>query len=928
MKKLTFLFLGVFLTFLASSLVLADDDVCLDCHSDPTLTIEKNGKVISLFIKKNDFAKSVHGENGCVSCHDDVDEEDLPHDETLKKVQCSNCHDSEYEQYKNSLHGKALERNDPDAPTCEDCHGYHYVQPPSNPDSPTYIMNIPIMCGKCHREGSKMVKRHEIPEKDIIQNYSMSIHGEGLFKRGLTVTAVCTSCHTSHNILPHTDPNSSIHRDNIAKTCTQCHAQIEKVHLKVIRGELWEKKPHLIPACVDCHSPHKIRRVFYTDTMSDDFCMSCHSSRELVRTVDGKVDSLYVDAEHLKNSVHGNQIQCVKCHVNVSHSKNPVCKDSGPVDCSICHAEVQFTYLNSIHGELLLKGDPNAPSCAECHGKHEIKSSTDVTAPTFPRNVPKLCARCHREGEVAAVRYEGQEKDVVKHYTMSIHGKGLMESGLMVSAVCTSCHSAHFILPASDPRATVSSKNVAETCGNCHLGIFEQFKTSIHSPLVSKTDKKLPTCNDCHTAHEVARVDQKSFRQEILDECGTCHEYETNSYFETYHGKVSLLNAAGSEKTAKCSDCHGAHNILPVSDPKSTLSRENAIETCKKCHPNSNRKFVGYLTHATHHNRHKYPILFYTFWAMTGLLLGTFAFFGIHTLLWLPRSFFHRKKLHQELRKKSNKYYVRFEKVWRILHVIVILSFFGLAVTGMTLKFAGTKWAVFFANLLGGFEAAGFIHRFCAFLTFFYFAVHFVFVYRKWKNSGKSLFSYIFDKETGLAPHWNDVKEFFQTIKWFITGKDRPKYGRWTYWEKFDYLAVFWGVSMIGFTGLILWFPEFFTKFLPGWMINVATIIHSDEALLATGFIFTFHFFNTHFRPEKFPMDPVIFTGRVPLEEFKVDRPREYELMKKQGELEERLTNEPPKRFVKLARVFGLCCLIFGYALVAMIIYAMIFQYK
>ena len=774
------------------------------------------------------------------------------------------------------------------------------------------------------------MKRHDIPEKDIIQNYSMSIHGEGLFKRGLTVTAVCTSCHTAHNILPHTDPRSSIHRNNIAKTCTQCHSQIEKVHIKVIRGELWEKQPHLIPACIDCHSPHKIRRVFYTDTMSDDYCMSCHSKRSLVREVDGKIDSLYVDLNALHSSVHGNGIECVKCHVKVSHTKNPVCKDSGPVDCSICHAEIEFTYLNSIHGEKFLKGDPNAPSCSDCHGDHDIKPKTDIASPTFPRNVPDLCGKCHRAGEPAAARLQGKEaQQVVEHYTMSIHGKGLMESGLMVSAVCTSCHSAHFILPASDPRSTVSRKNLAATCGNCHLGIYEEFKTSIHSPLVSKTDKKLPTCEDCHSAHEVTRVDETSFRQIILNECGTCHEYETNTYFETYHGKVSLLNAEGSEKTAKCSDCHGAHNILPVSDPRSTLSPQNAVETCKKCHPNSNRKFVGYLTHATHHNRNKYPYLFFTFWAMSALLIGTFLFFGIHTLLWLPRSFAHRKKITQELDKKAERYYVRFEPVWRILHVIVILSFFGLAITGMMLKFAGTTLASFFANLMGGFETAGLIHRFCAILTFFYFAVHFVFVYRKWRDSGKPLVKFIFDKETGLAPHWNDVKEFFQTIKWFLTGKQRPRYGRWTYWEKFDYLAVFWGVAMIGLSGLMLWFPETFTKILPGWMINVATIIHSDEALLATGFIFTFHFFNTHFRPEKFPMDPVIFTGKVPLEELKIDRPREYELMKQSGELKQRLTSQlPSRRFLRLAKIFGICCLILGYAIIAMIIYAMLFQYK
>jgi len=921
-KIVWFNFLFVTLFFLS---LWADDEVCLDCHSDPTLTIKRNGKTVSMFIRQDDFKKSVHGELGCVSCHDDVDEEDLPHGYPLKKVECQNCHEQEGSDYNASLHGQAYQRHDPFAPTCTSCHGSHYILPPTNPESQTYVMNIPIMCGRCHQEGSDMVKKHNIPEKDILQNYSMSIHGSGLFNQGLIVTAVCTSCHTPHNILPHTDPKSSINRNNIAKTCMQCHAQIEEVHQKVIRGELWEKQPNIIPACIDCHSPHKIRRVFYTDTMSDDYCMTCHSKPDLVRTHDGKVDSLYVDQKDLMISVHGNRIQCVKCHVNVSHTKNPVCKDSGPVDCSICHAEEVLNYQESTHGKLFARGDPNAPSCRDCHGDHLIRAKTDLKSPTFPRNIPQLCGKCHREGEKAAVRYQGSEKDIVQHYTMSIHGKGLLQSGLMVTAVCTNCHTSHFELPASDPRSSVNPANIGKTCGECHLGIYEEFRSSVHSPEVTKTDKKLPTCHDCHNAHEVERIDKTSFRQQILAECGTCHEDVTETYFETYHGKASLL---GSGKTAKCSDCHGSHNILPPDNPHSTLSRQNIVETCKQCHPNSNRKFTGYLTHATHHNRIKYPFLFYTFWAMTALLVGTFLFFGIHTLLWIPRSFVNRFKFQKQLRKQSKSCYVRFDRVWRILHVIVILSFFGLALTGMLLKFAGTKWAIFFANLLGGFEVAGIIHRFCAILTFFYFIVHFVFVYKNWRKSGKSLRQYIFDKDTGLAPNWNDVKEFAMTIRWFFGGKKRPDYGRWTYWEKFDYLAVFWGVAMIGFTGLFLWFPEFFTRFLPGYFINIATIIHSDEALLATGFIFAFHFFNTHFRPEKFPMDPVIFTGRVPLEEFKHDRPREYELVKSQGELRKKLKKSPTRWFVTASYIFGICCLIFGYLLIGMIAWAMIFQYK
>ena len=166
-------------------------------------------------------------------------------------------------------------------------------------------------------------------------------------------------------------------------------------------------------------------------------------------------------------------------------------------------------------------------------------------------------------------------------------------------------------------------------------------------------------------------------------------------------------------------------------------------------------------------------------------------------------------------------------------------------------------------------------------------------------------------------------------MKWFLGKGEQPQYGKWTYWEKFDYFAVFWGVAIIGSTGLILWFPEFFTRVLPGYLINVATIIHSDEALLATGFIFTIHFFNTHFRPQKFPMDPVIFSGKVPYEEWKHERPREYDILVKDGKLKAHLDKEPPPKWlITWSRIFGTFFLILGFGFVVLIIWAMIFLYK
>ena len=173
-----------------------------------------------------------------------------------------------------------------------------------------------------------------------------------------------------------------------------------------------------------------------------------------------------------------------------------------------------------------------------------------------------------------------------------------------------------------------------------------------------------------------------------------------------------------------------------------------------------------------------------------------------------------------------------------------------------------------------------------------------------------------------------DLKEFWQSVKWFLGRGARPQYGRWTYWEKFDYFAVFWGVAVIGLTGLLLWFPTLFTRVIPGWLLNVATIIHSDEALLAVGFIFTVHFFNTHFRPEKFPMDTVIFTGLVPIEQLKIDRPREYEMLVNTPNYERQLKEKPSATLTAVGRIFGFVALSIGIIVILMTIYSMIFLYQ
>jgi hypothetical protein len=620
---------------------LAQDNAdCLGCHGDKDLTTLRQGRTVSLFVPEKTFASSVHGGLTCTSCHADLEGKELPHEAPLAKVNCGSCHETEQKQHTKSLHGQAIARGDPMAPRCADCHGVHDIRPAKDPLSPVAPLRVPFTCGRCHEEGSPVQRSHVIHQDRILENYSESIHGEALFRKGLIVAPNCATCHTAHSILRHTDPASSIARRNIAATCTRCHAQIEAVHRKVIKGELWEKEAHVLPACVDCHPPHKIRKVFYDQGMADADCLRCHRERGIKAHEDGR--SLFVAAEELARSRHS-KVSCSQCHVGVNASRLRPCETlTGKVDCASCHAEAGQQYQRSIHGQLLAKNDANAPSCKECHGTHGVKGRQDAGSPTFATNVPDLCARCHREGQRAAVRYTGPQHAIIERYTESIHGKGLLKSGLTVTATCTSCHSAHSVLPRTDPASSVNRSNVPATCGRCHHGIEEEFARSIHAERVGKTDKPLPVCNDCHSAHTIRRTDEDGFRLDIMTKCGRCHEEVARTYFDTYHGKVSQL---GYTKTAKCYDCHGAHDILRVADARSHLSRENVVATCAKCHPGATRRFAGYLTHATHHDPRKYPFLFWTFWGMTALLVGTFLVGGAHILLWMPRALQMRREL-------------------------------------------------------------------------------------------------------------------------------------------------------------------------------------------------------------------------------------------------------------------------------------------
>jgi cytochrome b subunit of formate dehydrogenase len=267
------------------------------------------------------------------------------------------------------------------------------------------------------------------------------------------------------------------------------------------------------------------------------------------------------------------------------------------------------------------------------------------------------------------------------------------------------------------------------------------------------------------------------------------------------------------------------------------------------------------------------------------------------------------------------KYVQRFGRTERVMHGFLMLSFLGLALTGMPLLFAGARWAGRLAAVFGGITTAGILHRVFAVILIVVFAIHL----------GRLLRRVIVEKDysvfwgpTSLVPQPRDLTDLRQHFAWFVGRGPRPAFERYTYWEKFDYWAVFWGMGIIGGSGLMLWFPEMFARLVPGWMFNIALLVHGEEALLAVGFIFTVHFFNGHLRPEKFPMDLVIFTGRVTEEELRHERPAEYARLVESGELAELTVRPPTPSTVVTGRVVGSIAVATGLLLVALIVFAVL----
>lgn len=608
---------------------------------------------------------------------------------------------------------------------------------------------------------------------------------------------------------------------------------------------------------------------------ANDACLSCHGNADFSATdASGKSRTLHVVRDRFGQSVHGKR-QCVECHTDA--------------------AEVPH------------KPSAQKVSCVNCHD-----------------SLWKAAQAANKTQENAKLGVVVQQID---HYMKSVHARSNRDNPARANATCYDCHASHYVYPKGSQERTAWRLDIPNICGQCHTKEREQYAASVHGKAVlndKKTDAAI--CADCHTTHDISDPANDAAKLTITKNCGGCHAENLKTYTDTYHGKVNTL---GYAYTAKCFDCHGSHSILKVTDPASPMTPANRVQACQKCHANATVSFASFEPHGTSHNLRRYPIIWVASKFMLLILGGMLAFFWSHTALWFYREFKERNegklRPHVSLNELSGlgvkgKFYQRFPAVWRFAHLVAAVSLIMLALTGMSVLYAETAWAQAIMHWLGGPKVEAVVHRtFAVIFGIVFFGQLLALVAHVVRN--RKTFDWF--GPNSLVPRVQDLLDLLAMFRWFFGAGPRPVFDRWTYWQKFDYWAALSIISFIIVCGVILWAPTTSAKVVPGWMFNVVTIFHGEGALLAVLFLFTVHFFNNHFRPDKFPLETVMFTGAMPLEQFKTEHRVEYNRLVASGELKTHLVDAPSKPMTLGSTILGFVLISAGLILLALVVTGM-----
>ena len=589
-------------------------------------------------------------------------------------------------------------------------------------------------------------------------------------------------------------------------------------------------------------------------------CLACHSDATLIKEENGQQISLHVDEGHFKSSIHGSMFVCTDCHKDVKgfpHDPAPA-----KVDCATCHEQEVKAYASSLHAIARQNGNLRAATCLDCHGNiHEVLPSSDPNSRVNHLNIPKTCGSCH--GQKFVMQSSGLSAAPFVSYQESVHGKAVA-AGSEKAAVCTDCHGAHDILSPGDPKSSIFKFNVPGTCAKCHDNVKQEFMGSIHGQAIAKGNWQAPVCTDCHGIHGIkSHLDPNSSvsaQALAATTCARCHEgvrltqdfgieaHRASTYLSSYHGLASQM---GSKVVANCASCHGTHNILPSSDPKSMINQANLITTCGKCHPGASEKFVLGKIHvdaplsgdkgsvAIRWVRRFYLLMIFS--VIGGMLLHNF-------LIW-------RKKALEHLR-SSQRIVVRMDGSQRMQHLLLLVSFITLVITGFALKYPDSWLGIALINE----KVRSVVHRSAGTLLILVSLYHMVYLVTA--RSGRN---FLLD----MLPEPKDAWDVLNNLRYYLgLGGSKPQFKRFNYAEKAEYWALVWGTIVMAVTGLMLWFKVVVGHLFPRWWLDVATTVHFYEAILATLAIVVWHFYQIIFDPEVYPMNWAWWDGKMSIEHY------------------------------------------------------------
>lgn len=560
------------------------------------------------------------------------------------------------------------------------------------------------------------------------------------------------------------------------------------------------------------------------------------------------------DMPGYKGSIH-EMLGCDGCHTQAGKFPHP--EGMKLPQCATCHADQVKAFESSVHAERAKTGTVDTPVCKSCHvakggSVHSIVASSDAASPVSKKNLPATCGACHADPQFLS-RHQIPFAHPVEAYKLSIHGRAIAR-GNDKAAACSDCHSSHSIQPGSDVRSKVNRKNVPSTCGTCHAEIAKTYLTSVHGQAMLKGIASAPVCTDCHGEHSIlapsepgslvnpARVSSVT--------CGRCHGDErlasrfdmpsenVKNYQDSFHG---LASRSGSKTVANCASCHGVHNILPSTDPASTINAKNLAQTCGACHPGAGQRFAIGSVHAASIGGET-PQARWIRVAYLALIPLTLAFMLLHNGL-----DFFAKLIRGTPHTSLHKPYTRMNAHFRIAHGLVMLSFPVLVITGFALKFPESWWAVLVPHRGG-------VHRIAAIVlcvSLVYHIAHLLIVKR--------------DRVMVrlILPAYQDVLDIIGIIRYNLgLSTVRPQFGAFSYAEKIEYWAFIWGTFVMAASGFLLWFNNVTLRWFPKWIADAATALHYYEAILATSAIVVWHFYLVIFDPDVYPMDRSWLTGK------------------------------------------------------------------